>query len=95
MNGVLGHNVVLQGYTGPGTNWAIDMNFGMKHAPGAGLITLPLTCSPVCNHCAKAAPTLKNKSYSPKCPKQTSGQSNQRKHEYNVYNYNMYTNCFL
>jgi hypothetical protein len=25
-------------YTGPGTIWANDLNFFMKHAPGAGLI---------------------------------------------------------
>ena len=37
MNGVLG-----QGYTGPRTTWANEMNFGMKHAPGAGLIARPV-----------------------------------------------------
>ena len=29
----------LQGYTGSWTNWANEMNFHMKHAPGAGSIT--------------------------------------------------------
>ena len=39
VNGVLGHDSALQGYTGPGTVWVNEMNFGMNHAPGAGLIT--------------------------------------------------------
>ena len=34
MNGVLG-------YTGPGAIWANEMNFGMHHAPGAGLTVQP------------------------------------------------------
>ena len=38
-NGVLGHNAALQGYTGPGTTLANEMNFGMNHAPGTGSIT--------------------------------------------------------
>ena len=38
INGALGHNSTLQGYTGQGIIWANEMNFGMKHAPGAGLI---------------------------------------------------------
>ena len=36
---VLGHNCVVQGYTGHGTTWANEMNFAIKHAPGAGSIT--------------------------------------------------------
>ena len=39
MNGVLSHNSVLKGYTGPGTTWANDMNFIMNYAPGAGWST--------------------------------------------------------
>ena len=39
LNGVLGHDSALvKGYAGLGTNWANEMNFVMKHAPGAGLI---------------------------------------------------------
>ena len=37
-----GHDSALQGYTGPGTTWDNEMNFGMKHAPGAGSIALDL-----------------------------------------------------
>ena len=36
MNGVFSHDSALQGYTGPGTTWANEMNLAMKHAPGAG-----------------------------------------------------------
>ena len=36
MNGGLGSNFALLGCTGPGTTWTNEMNFGMKHAPGAG-----------------------------------------------------------
>ena len=32
MNGALGHDSALQGYTGPGTTWADEMNFVMNHA---------------------------------------------------------------
>ena len=35
MNGVLGHDSALQGYTGPQTNWANGVNIVMSHAPGA------------------------------------------------------------
>ena len=56
MNGVLGHDSALSGYTGPGTTWANEMNFGMEHAPGAGSLLDMLTCSPVLYHCAMAAP---------------------------------------
>ena len=34
------------------------MKFGMKHAPGAGSVTILLTCSPVCYHCATTAPAM-------------------------------------
>ena len=37
MNGVLGHDSTLQGYTGPVTTWANEMHFVMNHAPGAPL----------------------------------------------------------
>ena len=36
MIGVLGHDSALQGYTGPGTTWANEMNFVMNLTPGAG-----------------------------------------------------------
>ena len=35
MNGVLGHDSALLGYTGPGTTWVNEMNSAMNHAPGA------------------------------------------------------------
>ena len=35
MSSVLGNSSALQGYTGPGTTFANEMNFGMNHAPGA------------------------------------------------------------
>ena len=38
MNGVLGQNSALR----PGKTCANEMNFGMKHAPGAGSITQPV-----------------------------------------------------
>ena len=38
MTGVLGHDSTLQGYTGPRTAWANEMNFVMNHVPGVGLI---------------------------------------------------------
>ena len=38
MSAVLGQDSALQGYTGPGTNWANEMNFGMNHASGAGSV---------------------------------------------------------
>ena len=38
MIGVLGHDSALQGYAWSGTTWAYEMNFVMKHVPGAGLI---------------------------------------------------------
>ena len=40
MNGVLGHNSVLEGFTVLGTTWAIAMNFVMNHVPGAGSILI-------------------------------------------------------
>ena len=41
MNGVLGHNSSLLDCTGPGIIWVNQMNWGMKHAPGARLIIWP------------------------------------------------------
>ena len=38
MNGILGYNSTLKGYTGLGTTRANEMNFIMNHAPGTGLI---------------------------------------------------------
>ena len=38
MNGVLGHNSALYAYSGLGTTQANELKFGLKHAPGAGLI---------------------------------------------------------
>ena len=43
MNGVLGHNSALYGYTGPRITWANEINFVMKHASGAGSIALYLS----------------------------------------------------
>ena len=42
MDDISGHNSAVQGYTGPGTNWANEMKFGMNHALGAGSITRPV-----------------------------------------------------
>ena len=42
MIGVLGHDSALQGYTGPDTTWANDINSVMNHAPGAGSIARPV-----------------------------------------------------
>ena len=42
MNGVLGHDSALKGYTGPGTTWANEMNFMVNHASGAGSIARPV-----------------------------------------------------
>ena len=42
MNGVLGHDSALQGYTRPGTTWDKAMNFVMNHASGAGSIAQPV-----------------------------------------------------
>ena len=49
----LGHDSAVLGYTGPGTTWADEMNICYEPCP----IDL-LTCSPMCNHCATAAPCL-------------------------------------
>ena len=38
MNGILGNDSALYDYTRQGINWANEMKFGMKHAPGAGSI---------------------------------------------------------
>ena len=42
MIGVLGHDSAHEGYTGPGTICANEMNFTMNHAPGAALIARPV-----------------------------------------------------
>ena len=42
MNGVLSHGCTLQGYTGPWTTWANEMNFVMNRAPVTGLLTRPV-----------------------------------------------------
>ena len=54
----VGHESALQGYTGPGTTWANEINLGLNHVPGAGSITWPvdLTCSLAHYHCTTAAP---------------------------------------
>ena len=41
MNGVLGYESVMYGYTGTETTWANEMNIVMNHAPGLGLTTYP------------------------------------------------------
>ena len=56
MNGVLGHNSALQGYTGLGTNWANEMNFVTNHAAGAWSIADLLASSPEYYHSAMDAP---------------------------------------
>ena len=38
MNGVLGCDLALYGYTEPGITWDYDMNFIINHTPGAGSI---------------------------------------------------------
>ena len=42
LNGALGHNSALLGYTRLGTTWANEMKFYMNHAPDAGLIAWPV-----------------------------------------------------
>ena len=42
MNGASGQNSAMQGYTGAGTTWANEMNFGRNHAPSARSITGPV-----------------------------------------------------
>ena len=42
LNGILGHDSALYGYTGPGTTWVNEMSFVMKHAPSAGSIARPI-----------------------------------------------------
>ena len=54
MNVVLAHDSALYGKTGPGTTWANEMNFIMKHAPGAGSIVL-LIDQQFIHHCATDA----------------------------------------
>ena len=59
MAGVLGHDFALQGYTGPWTNWANEMNIVMNHAPGAGSIARPVdqqsSALPLCYGCPEKA----------------------------------------
>ena len=38
MNGVLGHDSALKGYTGPEKTWANEMIFGKNYDPGAGSV---------------------------------------------------------
>ena len=51
-----GHDLALYGYTGLGTIWANEMNFGMTHAPDAGSITQPVDLQssmlPMCYGCS-------------------------------------------
>ena len=42
MNAVLSNDSALEGYTGPGTTWANEMNFVIEYAPGAGSIVRPV-----------------------------------------------------
>ena len=35
MNCDLGHDSALQGYSGPGTTWANEVNFVFNHVPGS------------------------------------------------------------
>ena len=42
MNGDFGHDAALWGYARLETTWANEMNFGMNHDPGAGLIMKPV-----------------------------------------------------
>ena len=56
--GVLDHDSALQGYTGPGTTRANDMNFVMNHAPGAWSIFNLLTSIPARYHCTTEAPLI-------------------------------------
>ena len=43
INGVSGRDTALQGYTGPETTWAYEVNCIINHAPGAGSIVQPAT----------------------------------------------------
>ena len=42
MIGALGHDSAPQGYTGPGTTWANEMNVNINHALGAGSLAQPV-----------------------------------------------------
>ena len=42
MISLLDNDFALQGYTGPGTNFANEMKFVMNHVPGAGSIVRPV-----------------------------------------------------
>ena len=39
--GAIGHNAVQEGYIGPETTWANEMNLGMNHGSGVGTIARP------------------------------------------------------
>ena len=53
MNDLSGHDSVLQGYTGPETTWANEVNYVMNHAPSAGSIAIALQsiALPLCYGC--------------------------------------------
>ena len=53
MNGVIGHDSALQGYTWPETTWTDEMNVVMNHAPDAGSIAQPVDQQ----QCATELPT--------------------------------------
>ena len=53
MNDILSHTSALKGCNGQRKIWANEMNFGMNHAPGTGLITQP--ADPACYHGDMAA----------------------------------------
>ena len=59
MNGVLGYNSALRGYTGPGTTWANEMNFGYRPCPRCRINYW--TCWSAVQHCATAALYQNNK----------------------------------
>ena len=40
--GVIGQDFEMKGYTAPETTQSNEMNFGMNHAPDAGLIAQPV-----------------------------------------------------
>ena len=55
MNDIVDHDSTLKGYAGPGTTWAIEMNFVMNHVTGAGLrdqpVDLQSSALPMCYDC--------------------------------------------
>ena len=59
-NEMIGFKVMILQCKRP--SWANEMNFGMNHAPGAGLITHSvdlLSCSPAPYHYATTAPSVR------------------------------------